>query len=123
MPSCSEPVTRSRFERRLPDGKYDLMFKVAFGGDAAAARYLNVSRMSVWRWRHEWAPVPKGVAEKMKKLVHEKVAEAHEAQQQLRDFLALPPRPPRKLSGSCAGRHRRIKKMPVTAADWAALGD
>ena len=123
MPSCSKPVTRSRFERRHPYGKYDLMFKVAFGSYSAAARYFNVSRMTVWRWRHDWAPVPKGVAEKMKTLVYEKVVEAHDAERQLRDFLALPPKPARPLSGCCAGRHRRVRKLPVTAADWAALGE
>jgi transposase-like protein len=87
------------------------MFKVAFGSYSAAARHFNVSRMTLWRWRHEWAPIPKVVAEKMKKLVHEKVVEAHEAEVQLRDFLALPPKPERPLSGCCAGRHRRPKRL------------
>jgi hypothetical protein len=41
-----------------------------------------------------------------------KVAEAHEAQQDFRYFLLEPPRPPRKLSGCCAGRHHRMD-IPV----------
>src|SRR5215472_10275256 len=123
MSSCTEPVTRSRFERRLPGGKLDLVFKVAFGSGAAAARALRVSKMTIWRWRHDRAPLPKWVADVLSNLLQSKVAEAHLAQTEFRDFLALPPRPPRKLSGCCAGRHRRIKRMPVTAADWAALGD
>jgi hypothetical protein len=48
--------------------------------------------------------------------------EVQGAQGQLNDFLALPPMPPRKLSGCCAGRNRRTKRLPVTAEDWAALG-
>jgi hypothetical protein len=99
------------------------MFRVAFGNDATAARYLKVSRYSVWRWRHDRAPLPKWVAEKMQNLAHNKVVEAHEAERQLRDFLSLPQKLPRKLSGCCAGLHRRVKKMPVTAADWATLGE
>src|SRR5579864_457512 len=123
MPSRSEIITRSRFERRLPRGKHDFLFRVVFGGDAAAARFFRVSKMTVWRWRHDRTPLPKRVVEKLPDLIQRKVAEAHLAQTEFGYFLALPPRPPRKLTGCCAGRHRRVKKMPVTAADWAALGE
>ena len=122
MPLRSEIVTSSRFQRRLPGGKHDLVFKVVFGSDAVAARFFRVSRMTIWRWRHDTAPLPKWVLKTLPDLVQVKVAEAHEAQVQLRDFLTLPSRPPRKLTGCCAGLHRRVKKMPVTAEDWAALG-
>jgi hypothetical protein len=122
MPSCSELVTSSPFERRLPGGRLDRVFKVAFGSNAAAARWLRVSRMSVWRWRHDRSPLPTWVADILADLIQTKVIEAHAAQDQLRDFRALPPRPPRKLTGCCAGLHRRAKRMPVTSEDWAALG-
>jgi hypothetical protein len=26
-----------------------------------------------------------------------------------------------KLSGSCAGRHRRVKRMPLTGEEWNAV--
>jgi hypothetical protein len=123
MPPRSDSVTSSRFERRLPCGKLYRAFRVAFGSDAAAARALRVSKMSIWRWTHDRAPLPKWVAEILPNLVHTKVAEAHEAQDQLRYLLALPPAAPRKLTGACAGLHRRAKSLPVTAEDWAALGD
>jgi hypothetical protein len=122
MPSCSTIDTRSRFERRLPSGKHDLIFKVSFGSYSAAARHFNVRRMTVWRWRHGKAPLPKRVAVELAKLVHEKVEETHDAERQLRDFLALASKPPRPLSGCCAGFHRRVRN-PVTATDWAPLGD
>lgn len=107
LPSCFEPVTPSHFERRLPGGKHDLLFNVVFGGDAAAARFFRVSRMTVWRWTHDRAPLPKGVAEVLSGLIQSKVAEAHEAQEQLRYYVALSPRPPRKFSGCCGKSYRR----------------
>jgi hypothetical protein len=107
MPPRSDLVTRSPFERRHTAGQHDLAFKVAFASNYAAARSLRVSRMTIWRWRHDRAPLPNWVADVLTHLVQSKVAEAHEAQQQLRYLLSLPPRPPRPLSGCCAGRGRR----------------
>jgi hypothetical protein len=122
MPSGFGSVTSSRFEAKLPPGKHAPAFKVAFGGsDAAAARYFHVSRMAVWRWRHDRSPLPRRVAEILHTLVNDKVADAHAAEQELRWFLQRPPPPPRKLSGCCAGRGRKAKELPVTAEDWAAL--
>jgi hypothetical protein len=86
MPSCSELVTSSPFERRLPGGRLDRVFKVAFGSDAAAARWLRVSKMTVWRWRHDRSPLPEWVLDILDDLVQSKVVEAHEAQEQLRYF-------------------------------------
>ena len=63
MPSRFQPVTISRFERRLPGGRHDVLFRVVFGSDGSAARYFQVSRMTVWRWRHDKAPLPKRVLE------------------------------------------------------------
>jgi hypothetical protein len=123
MPSCSEIITASRFKPRLPVGRHDLVFKVVFGSDAAAAKFFRVSKMTIWRWRHDRAPLPKRVVDELPNLIHGKVAEAHLAQTVFRDFLALAPKPDRPLSGCCAGRDRRVKKIPVTAEDWAALGD
>ena len=113
-------VTSSRFKRRIPPGRHHIVFKVAFGSDAAAARFFGVSRMTIWRWRHDRAPLPQRIIKILPDLIHSKVAEAHEAQQDFRYFLLEPPKPPRKLSGCCAGRHRRVKRMPVTAEEWDA---
>jgi hypothetical protein len=107
MPSSCGLVTSSRFQAQLPGGKHDFLFTVVFGSDAAAARSLRVSRMTVWRWRHDRVPLPKWVANILADLIQTKVAEAHEAQQELRHYLALSPRPLRPLSGCCAGLHRR----------------
>ena len=122
MPSSFDSVTPSFFQRRLPEGKCDLIFKVAFGSNSAGARDLAVSRMTVWRWRNGQATIPKSVLDKLGDRLQTKVEEAHAAQNKLRDILALPPKPPRPLSGCCAGRHRKIKKLPVTKEEWAALG-
>jgi hypothetical protein len=115
-------VTTPRFERRLPGGQHDLAFRVAFNSRAAAARALRVSQMTIWRWCHDRSPLPRYVAEILADVIRNKVLEVHAAQNHLRDLLALPPKPPRPLSGCCAGLHRRAKRMPVTPEDWAALG-
>ena len=111
MRSCSEPVTSSRissgFQRRVPGGRHDLIFKVAFGSNAAAARSLRRSKMTIWRWRHDRSPLPNWVTDVLEGLVQTRVEEAHAAQAQLRDFRRLPPRPPRPLSGACAGYFRK----------------
>ena|SRR5450756_2094177 len=107
MPPRSETVTSSRFERRVPDGRHDLVFRVAFGSDAAAARALRVSRMTIWRWRHDRTPLPRWVVEALPGLIQNKVAEAHLAQTELGYFLALPPKPPRALSGCCVNTKRK----------------
>ena len=86
-------VTSSRFERRLPAGQHDLLFKVVFGSDAKAARARGVSRMQVWRWRHDRSPLPRRLAEWLVDRVQLRVMEAHEAQNQLRYFLELQPIP------------------------------
>jgi len=103
----SETVTSSRFERRLPGGRHDLVFRVAFGSDAAAARALRVSRMTIWRWRHDRAPLPRRIVDALPDLIQKKVAEAHLAQTEFGYFLALPANPTRKLSGCCANRERK----------------
>jgi hypothetical protein len=123
MPSCSEIITRSRFERRHPGGRYDLVFKVAFGSYAVAARALGVSKMTIWRWRHARSSIPEWILGCLERPVQKRAEQASEAKNQLRYLLALPPKPVRPLSGCCARRHRKVRKMPVTAADWAALGD
>jgi hypothetical protein len=114
-------VTSSRFERRLPGGQHKPAFKLAFGSYGAAARALHVSRMTIWRWCHDRSPLPRYVGEILADVVQDKVLEAHTAKSHLRDFLALPEKLPRPLSGCCAGLHRRAKRMPVTPEDWAAL--
>jgi hypothetical protein len=122
MRSSFGAATSSRFARRLPGGRHDLLFQVVFGSDAVASRFFRVSRMTVWRWRHDKAPLPKRVIDALPELLQQRVAEAHLAQTEFRYFLLEPPKPIRPLSGCCAGRHRKIKKMPRTAEEWAALG-
>jgi hypothetical protein len=101
-------VPASRFERRIPAGQHDMLFKVVFGSDAKAARALGYSTMQIWRWRHDRSPLPERVAEILTELIQSKVMEVHEAQNQLRYYLALPPKPPRPLSGACAGYSRKL---------------
>jgi hypothetical protein len=85
------PVTPSPFERRIPGGRLDLIFRVAYGSTAAAARSLRVSRMRVWRWCHDRSALPEWVADVLAHLVHEKVREAHDAQDRLRESRGPPP--------------------------------
>jgi hypothetical protein len=123
MPFRFRSVTSSRFERRLPGGRHDLAFKVAFGSDAAAARFFGVSKMTIWRWRHDRSPLPQSVLKVLPELLQQRVAEAHLAQTEFKYFLLEPPKPLRPLSGCCEGYRRRLKKWPMTPEDWAALGD
>jgi hypothetical protein len=67
--------------------------------------------MTVWRWRHDKAPLPGWVLAILPDLIQEKVAEAHLAQTELGYYLVLPPKPPRKLAGCCAGYERRSTKL------------
>jgi hypothetical protein len=113
MRSSSDSVPSSRFERRLPGGRHDLLFKVVFGRDAAAARVLRVSKMTIWRWRHNRTPLPSWVAKILTDLVQTKVAEAHQAQTVLRYFLLEPQKPPRPLSGCCDGYVRKPKNLQL----------
>jgi hypothetical protein len=108
MPLSFEVVTSSRFKARLPQGQLWHIFRVAFKSDAAAARILGVSKTTIWRWTHDRSPVPNWVAEILEKLVHEKVRDAHAAQQGLRWYRDRPPPLPRRLTGCCAGLKRRV---------------
>ena len=119
MSASDGTVTSSRFERRLPGGQHKPAFKLAFGTYGAAARALGVSRMAVWRWCHDQSSLPKPVAETLADVIKNKVLEVHAAQNHLRDFLALPPKPPRPLSGACAGRSRkpRLRGLRAILAD------
>jgi hypothetical protein len=107
MPDRFGSVTSSRFERRVRGGRHDLAFRVAFGSDGRAARFFRVSKMTVWRWRHDRTPLPDAVMKILPDLLQRKVAEAHEAQTEFNYFLREPPRPSRPLSGCCAGYSRK----------------
>ena len=107
MRASDGTLTSSRFERRLPGGQHKPAFKLAFGSFGAAARALHVSRTTIWRWCHDLSPLPRYVAETLADVIQNKVLEVHAAQNHLRDFLALPERPPRPLSGACAGYSRK----------------
>ena len=93
MPCRSHSTTSSRFERRVLGGRNDLLFRAVFGGVGAAARFFGVSKMTVWRWRHDRAPLPKRVIEALPELIQERVAEAHLAQTEFGYFLREPPKP------------------------------
>jgi hypothetical protein len=110
MRTSDGTVTISRFERRLPGGRHKPAFKLAFGSYGAAARALGVSRMTIWRWCHDQSSLPTPVAETLADVIQNKVLEVHAAQNHLRDFLALPERPPRQLSGACSGYWRKPKR-------------
>ena len=99
MPVCADTVTPSRYESRLAPGRHNLVFKVLFGSDAAAARFFHVSKMTVWRWRHDRSALPEPVKQALLDLLQKVVAEAHQAQQEFRYFLLELPKPPRKLPG------------------------
>ena len=94
MPSRFDSITSSRFKPRLPGGRHDLVFKVVFGSYAAAARFFRVSKMTIWRWRHDRTPLPEEALRILPNLLQARVAEAHEAQQDFRYFLAEPPSGP-----------------------------
>jgi hypothetical protein len=111
MPNRSDSVTSSRFERRLPGGRHDLAFKVVFGSTAAAARYFKVSRMQVWRWRHDRSPLPPQVADALASLIRDRMVEVNHAREELQHFLREPPKPRRPLSGCCASYIRK-SEMP-----------
>ena len=91
MQESSGTVTLSRFQRRVAPSRHDLVFKVAFGTDGRAARFLGVSRMTIWRWRNGRCPLPVFVLNALLDLLQAKVADAHQAQQDFRYFLAEPP--------------------------------
>jgi hypothetical protein len=64
--------------------------------------------MTIWQWRHDRSPLAEWVSKILDDQLQAKVAEACEARQEFRYFLQEPPKPPRKLSGCCAGRQRSI---------------
>src|SRR5260370_7710705 len=91
MPSCSDSVISSRFKRRLPGGRHDLLFKVCFGSDAAAARVLRVSKMTIWRWRHDRAPLPSWVGKILPHLLQGNVVHPPLPKTEFNHFLLHPP--------------------------------
>jgi hypothetical protein len=102
----SEPVTPPRFERRLPPGKLEPVFKVAFGSFGKAAKRLGFTRQTIARWARLSPPPPAWVLDALKDPVQQKITAAHAAQFELNLLLQQPPRPPRKLSGCCARYER-----------------
>jgi hypothetical protein len=102
----SKTVTSSRFERRLPPGKLEPVFKAAFGTFGKAAVHFGVSRQTITRWARLAPPPPRWVLDALKGPVQKKVEEAHAAQFELNLLLKQPPRPPRPLSG-CTAKYAR----------------
>jgi hypothetical protein len=113
MRTSYSTVTTSRFERRLPGGQHKSAFKLAFGSYGAAARMLQVSRTTIYRWAHDLTPLPRYVAEILADVVHDRVLDAHAVKNHLRDFLDQPEKLPRPLSGACAGYWRKPKKADI----------
>ena len=94
MPLRSESVTSSRFQRRLPGGKLDRVFK-PLGTDAGVARQLLVSKMSVWRWRNGRAPLPEWVSDiLLEKDAEEACGARHARSEGRRAAVWSPLRPP-----------------------------
>ena len=106
----SDSVTSSRFERRLPPGKLEPVFKTAFGTFGKAAARLGVTRQTIARWARLTPPPPRWVLEALKDPIQKNVEEAHAAQFELNILLKRPPEPRRELSGCCAGYERREKR-------------
>ena len=111
MSSCSEPITSSPFERRVPPGRLEPIFRQVFRSYGAAARYFKVAEMTIWRWCHDRSFPPAWVLDALAPLIQKKVESSHFAQDELRRFVALPSRPPRKLSG-CTAKYARREKRP-----------
>jgi hypothetical protein len=109
MLSRSNSVTSPRFERRLPLGRLEPIFKAAFGTFGKAAAHLGVTRQTIAHWARLAPPPPGWVLEALKGPVQKKVEEAHAAQFELNLLLKQPPKPPRKLSGCCARYARTVK--------------
>ena len=107
MSSCSNSLTSSTFERRVPPGRLEPVFREVFRSYGAAARYFKVAEMTIWRWCHDRSFPPKRVLDALVPLSHKKVESSHFAQNELRHFMALPPRSPRKPSGCCAPGYKR----------------
>jgi hypothetical protein len=110
MLSRSKPVTSSRFERRSPPGKLEPLFKVAYGTFGKAAAHLGVTRQTIAHWARLAPPPPGWVLDALTGPIQKKVEEAHAAQFELNLLLKQPPKPPRKLSGCCAGYARKPAK-------------
>jgi hypothetical protein len=112
MSSSSDSLTSSAFERstfepRVPPGRLDPVFREVFRSYGAAARHFNVAEMTIWRWCHDRSPPPHRVMDALVSLIHKKVESSHFAQDELRRFMALPSRSPRKPSGCCAPDYKR----------------
>jgi hypothetical protein len=105
----SDSVALSRFERRLPPGRLEPVFKEAFGTYGAAARHLKVSRQTIARWRRQKPHPPRWVLDELTGIIQKRVEAVHFAQNELKYYMAEPPKPPRKLSGCCAGYERNVK--------------
>ena len=107
MSSCSSTVTRSCFERRLPPGKLEPMFKLAFGTFGKAAAYFHVERQTIARWSRLSPPPPRRFLDDLAERIQEKIREVHHVQTELGYYLAEPARSPRKPSGCCAPGYKR----------------
>src|SRR5262245_2116098 len=108
--SCTKTVTSTRFERRLPPGRLEPVFREAFGTFGKAACRLRVTRQTIARWARLTPPPPRWVLDELKDIIQKRVEAVHFAQNELKYYMAEPPRPPRKLSGCCAGYQRREKR-------------
>jgi hypothetical protein len=111
MSSWFNSLTSSPFERRVPPGRLEPIFRQVFRSYGAAARYFKVAEMTIWRWCHDRSPPPEWVLDALAPLIQKKVESSHFAQDELKRFVALSGRPPRPLSG-CTARYARREKRP-----------
>ena len=124
QPPMSEPkrsrcttVTSPRFERRTPPGRHDRIFKVIFGTDSAASSHYKKTRMTIWRWRHDKAPLPNWVSDDLAGLIQKRVAEGSRSAGRAQPFssTAAPP------SAPTVGRHGEVHTYPpekLVALQW-----
>jgi hypothetical protein len=86
------------------------VFKKAFGTFGKAAEYFKVTRRTIARWARLTPHPPRWVAEAMQDLLQKNVEAAHEAQNELKYYLAEPARPLRRLTGATARYQRKSPK-------------
>jgi len=107
-------VTRPCFERRALGGRHDLPFRVV----GVAARFFGVSKMTVWRWRHDRAVLPKPVIEAVSDLIQKREAEAHLAKQSSVIFFVNRADAPGSSQAAAPGALARWKEWDAAFGVW-----
>jgi hypothetical protein len=111
MSSRSNTVTPSRFERRLPPGELEAMFKFVFGTFGKAAVHFHVSRQTIARWARLSPFPPPHVMDVLNDFFQKKMSAAGDIRNEFNLIRQRPPRPQRALSG-CTAKYGRREKHP-----------